>query len=139
MDHLLAFLAGQALHVLVFRRGEWDSHARDILVGSVLLNLGSAVLLHATSAGADKSWRMSFRASTTLELAAVAGLFTSMLVYRAFFHALCKFPGPFAARLSHLAHVSRSRKFRLFKELQQLHERYGDIVRLGKTPPLPWR
>ncbi|OAQ99808.1 hypothetical protein LLEC1_00720 [Akanthomyces lecanii] len=131
MNHLTAFVAGQALHVLVFNRGEWDGYAKDIIAGSVLLNLGVAVALHATSS-AD-NWGASFRASATLELAAIAGLFTSMLVYRAFFHALCKYPGPFAARLSNLHIINLSRRFRLYEEIHQLHARYGDIVRLGPS------
>lgn len=131
MNHLIAFVAGLALHILIFSRGEWDGHARDIVAGSVLLNVGVAAVLHATSL-ADH-WRTSFRASTTLELTAIAGLFTSMLLYRTFFHVLCKYPGPFAARLSNLHILNLSRRFRLYKELHQLHMQYGDIVRLGKA------
>ncbi|KAM3514035.1 hypothetical protein MY11210_002352, partial [Beauveria gryllotalpidicola] len=131
MNHLLAFLAGQALHALIFCRGEWDTHASDIIVGAILLNLGSTVVLHATST--DDSWWVSFRSSATLELATMAGLFTSMLVYRAVFHALCRYPGPFMARLSNFYLLFLSKRLRLYQELHQLHERYGDIVRLGPS------
>ncbi|PMB65937.1 Tryprostatin B 6-hydroxylase [Beauveria bassiana] len=131
MNYLLAFLAGQALHALIFCRGEWDAYASDIVVGAILLNLGSTVVLHTTSA--VDSWWVSFRNSATLELAMVAGLLTSMLVYRALFHALCRYPGPFMARLSNFYLLFLSKRLQLYRELQQLHERYGDIVRLGPS------
>lgn len=131
MNYLLAFLAGQALHALIFCRGEWDAYASDIVVGAILLNLGSTVVIHTTSA--VDSWWVSFRNSATLELATVAGLFTSMLVYRALFHALCWYPGPFMARLSNFYLLFLSKRLQLYRELQQLHERYGDIVRLGPS------
>lgn len=131
MNHLIAFVAGTALHILIFNRGEWDRHARDIVAGLVLLNLGIAAVLHATSF-AD-NWRASFRAPTTLKLATFVGLFASMLLYRASFLVLCKYPGPFMARFSDLHLLNLSRRFRLYKELHHLHMQYGDIVRLGRA------
>ncbi|KAM3435688.1 hypothetical protein MY4824_004704 [Beauveria thailandica] len=131
MNHLLAFLAGPALHALIFCRGEWDALASDMVVGAILLNLGSTVVLHATSA--VDSWWVSFKSSVTLELATMAGLITSMLVYRALFHVLCRYPGPFMARLSNFYLLFLSKGLQLHRELQQLHERYGDIVRLGPS------
>lgn len=132
MNHLFAFLAGHALHLLVFRRGEWDSAARDIMVSAALLYVGAAVALHAASGPAGGSWWASLHAATTLELAGMAGVFASMLAYRVWFHALCRYPGPWAARLSSLHLTYLSRRFRLFEELRLLHEQYGDIVRIGK-------
>ncbi|XWW99660.1 hypothetical protein V2A60_007671 [Cordyceps javanica] len=129
--HLLAFLAGTPLHLLVFSRGEWDCYARPIIIASVLLDLASAAVLHG-KAPAD-SWWTCLGTCTTLGLAAMAGLWTSMLVYRAYFHALCRYPGPFAARLSNLHLSYLSRRLRLYEELQQLHDQYGDIVRLGPS------
>ncbi|EGX91291.1 cytochrome P450 oxidoreductase, putative [Cordyceps militaris CM01] len=130
MNHLFAFLAGHALHLLVFRRGEWDSAARDIMVSAALLYVGAAVALHAASGPAGGSWWASLHAATTLELAGMAGVFASMLAYRVWFHALCRYPGPWAARLSSLHLTYLSRRFRLFEELRLLHEQYGDIVRI---------
>lgn len=136
MNHWWAFLTGQALHLLVFRRGEWDKRSRDLIIASFALTIASTVALHGASSSSSSSlrnsWWASFRTSATLELAALAGLFTSLLVYRAFFHPLGKFPGPFAARLSNLHLIQLSRRFQLFKEVQQLHEQYGDVVRIGK-------
>ncbi|KAF4534436.1 Cytochrome p450 [Lasiodiplodia theobromae] len=69
---------------------------------------------------------------STLKLACFAfGLTSSILVYRAFFHRLKRFPGPFAARLSKLYAVSLSTGLRYNIELQKLHQKYGDVVRTG--------
>jgi cytochrome P450 len=62
----------------------------------------------------------------------VAGLFSSMLIYRAFFHRLRHYPGPFLAKLSTFYITARSvKKLHLFEEVQKLHAQYGDYVRLG--------
>lgn len=70
---------------------------------------------------------------STLKLACFAfGLTSSILIYRAFFHRLRRFPGPFAARLSKLYAVSLSTGLRYNIELQKLHQKYGDVVRTGR-------
>ncbi|KAJ6160293.1 hypothetical protein N7470_003689 [Penicillium chermesinum] len=60
------------------------------------------------------------------------GLYSSILLYRVFFHRLRKFPGPFMAKVSKLWHVfklaPRSDNFRV---LDELHTQYGDYVRTG--------
>lgn len=60
------------------------------------------------------------------------GVFTSIFVYRAFFHPLQKFPGPFWARVSRfhaMGKMIQSRKG--YEDIQKLHQKYGDIVRVG--------
>ncbi|KAJ0418348.1 cytochrome P450 [Aspergillus carlsbadensis] len=57
-----------------------------------------------------------------------------MLCYRAFWHRLSSFPGPFVARLSNLYVTALSAKnLHLYEEVQRLHQQYGDYVRLGPT------
>ncbi|KAF2176885.1 cytochrome P450 [Zopfia rhizophila CBS 207.26] len=59
-------------------------------------------------------------------------LIVSMGLYRAFFHRLRKFPGPFMARLSKWYGVSLVLPdFQYYWKVQKLHEKYGDIVRTG--------
>jgi hypothetical protein len=59
-------------------------------------------------------------------------VFTSMAIYRLFFHRCRHFPGPIPARLSrfHAAYLS-SKNLRHFQELKKMHEKYGDFVRVG--------
>ncbi|KAF7558005.1 hypothetical protein G7Z17_g333 [Cylindrodendrum hubeiense] len=60
------------------------------------------------------------------------GIYSSIIVYRGAFHRLNRFPGPFAARISNLYVTLLSiKKFQLYEEVQQLHEKYGDIVRIA--------
>ncbi|KAG9235686.1 putative benzoate 4-monooxygenase cytochrome P450 [Amylocarpus encephaloides] len=60
-------------------------------------------------------------------------LWTSILLYRAFFHPLKNFPGPFGAKLSKfwsLSQVVKS-KVRYYTVVNELHHQYGDYVRTG--------
>lgn len=62
------------------------------------------------------------------------GLTLSLGVYRAFFHRLNGYPGPFAARLSKAYAFSLQWKnFQYFPEQIDLRQKYGDYVRTGKT------
>jgi hypothetical protein len=60
-------------------------------------------------------------------------LFTSISIYRLFFHPLRSFPGPGFARLTSWWGVTKialgANKYQLHHEL---HNRYGNIVRIGK-------
>ncbi|KAH7018218.1 putative cytochrome P450 [Microdochium trichocladiopsis] len=61
-----------------------------------------------------------------------AGLFSSMLVYRAFLHPLHRFPGPFGAKLSRFWSVRAAAKsVQYYKEVDALHKQYGDFIRTG--------
>lgn len=76
----------------------------------------------------------SVTAIAGLGLSLVAGLTLSILTYRAFFHRLNRFPGPFAARLSNFYPTYLSaKKLHLYEEVEQLHRQYGDFVRLGRS------
>ncbi|OBT38604.1 hypothetical protein VE00_11101 [Pseudogymnoascus sp. WSF 3629] len=56
----------------------------------------------------------------------------SILSYRVFFHPLRHFPGPFSARLTKLTHVARLLpNSDNFAQAHQLHQKYGEIVRVG--------
>jgi cytochrome P450 len=72
--------------------------------------------------------------ATSTSFAAVyfGTILLSMTIYRAFFHRLRSFPGPFLARISKFYGVSlASKKFQYYWEAQRLHEEYGDYVRTG--------
>ncbi|KAF2795827.1 putative benzoate 4-monooxygenase cytochrome P450 [Melanomma pulvis-pyrius CBS 109.77] len=60
------------------------------------------------------------------------GLFTSMVVYRLFFHRIRKFPGPFWARVSRFYALYLSAKnVQYHVELDKLRKQYGDFFRTG--------
>ena len=63
----------------------------------------------------------------------LAGLYTSLLLYRAFFSPLCRFPGPFGARLSDVYLSAHLGKQDACKQVHRLHQKYGDLVRIGSN------
>ncbi|KAJ6012324.1 hypothetical protein N7522_002679 [Penicillium canescens] len=130
---LLALGSGVALHHLFYRLSEWDtrspflltSHISVLVAGSVgiwFLNSQTEVVVSFSPNDFRKFW-----------LYHILGVYSSMLVYRGFFHRLGKFPGPFFARLSNLYLTIMSSKLSLYKEIGSLHETYGDYVRTGPT------
>lgn len=69
-------------------------------------------------------------------------LWTSIILYRTFFHRLRNFPGPFMFKVSKLWHVYiLAPNSDNYKQLDTLHKRFGDFVRTGKWPTRPqiWR
>ena len=63
----------------------------------------------------------------------VLGLFSSIVIYRLFFHSLRDFPGPKAMAISKLVHVFNSRKLDNYLQLDKLRQQYGDIIRTGPS------
>jgi hypothetical protein len=69
--------------------------------------------------------------STLLVGTYAASVYGSMIVYRLFFHPLRHFPGPTLARVSKFWHVFRLSGLQNQLLLEDLHQQYGDIVRIG--------
>jgi hypothetical protein len=66
------------------------------------------------------------------------GLFASIGIYRLFFHRIRKFPGPFGMKLSRFyAAYLNAKNYQFYKELENMHDTYGDFVRTGlySLPP----
>jgi len=63
-------------------------------------------------------------------------LTASIFAYRLFWHPLQKFPGPRLARLSKLSAVPTAFRGDMHVHLRQLHQQYGDFVRIGLKPTL---
>ena len=59
-------------------------------------------------------------------------LFTSISIYRLYFHPLAKFPGPFWARLWMWWKISKyAEEEKAYFVVHKLHQEYGDVVRIG--------
>ncbi|POS72648.1 benzoate 4-monooxygenase cytochrome P450 [Diaporthe helianthi] len=127
----VSFAAGVGLHLAIFRHGEWDDDTNTILVGAAAGEAFSTLLIHLYF---SKTLNASMYHGLHWVLAAIVGIYTSMLVYRAFFHRLLRFPGPFTARLSTLHMTLRAAKTRqIYGYIQDLHKKFGDYVRVGPT------
>lgn len=131
---LAAFAAGVSLHVCVFRIGEWDLWAvRIILFFGSLYALAVVGLMHYFLQSNITPFE-SIKIVGKLSASLMSGLVGSMLLYRGFFHRLCRFPGPVFARFSNLYPTFLSSKnLHLYDEVRALHQQYGDIVRLGTS------
>lgn len=136
MDSTLASLAvvtGISLHLLVFRHGEWDTSSPSVVVCHLLL-----LLVGIT--GAHYGILQGYSPLLIWKIGGyyLLGLYSSMLVYRGFFHRLRQFPGPFLARLSNFYLTRLSpRKLHLYEAVQALHREYGDFLRVGECSYLP--
>ena len=130
--HGIAFALGVTLHLSIFRRGEWNIYALSILqYFAIFEGIFTCVLRLFLGSEKCTTW-IVVSIALTATLSTLVGLFTSMLIYRGFFHPLKGYPGPFFSRFSSLYITFRAFKNRrLFEELQLLHKTYGDIVRIG--------
>ena len=126
----IAAAAGILSHTLIFIRNEHHIRAPEIFRVFLLL----ALLLFI---GEARIWSLNnsvqaARASALLVFSYSASLFTSIIIYRLFFHQLRKFPGPIGARITKFWHVGKLLRQPNFKVLDNLHQQYGDFVRTGK-------
>ncbi|KAL4778237.1 Tryprostatin B 6-hydroxylase [Aspergillus varians] len=127
---LVAVVAGVVSHQTYFRRGEhhlyplrhlqWYTLA--IIISTLAVSLGSGVSFYQ-SAKVVGGWTVTY----------FAGLYSSLVLYRALFHPLREIPGPYGARISSLWLSIKLHGRPAFRQLQYLHERYGPVVRIGPS------
>ena len=124
----LAAIAGFLSHILFFVWGEHHLQAPKL---SLVFSALSTIFLVISSV---QSNCRACAVRHTLAVIASYGcsLFTSIIIYRIFFHRLRYFPGPFFAKVSKLWHVGKLLQKPNFILLDELHEAYGDFVRIGK-------
>lgn len=128
----VAATLGLLSHWFYFIRGE--HHRRAVLLCKLLLWLPIASCLILVLL---LQWQFSHAVRLTASMVAayLGALWTSMLTYRAFFHPLHPFPGPYGAKTSKLYHVFQLISGRMdnFRRLAAWHQTYGDFVRIGKA------
>lgn len=133
---LSAILLGILAHVTVIRPLAVEEYLGEIFTTYAV----SAVIL-------GYAYRFIAGLPTVQTLARVAwglsafnvGLFFSIAVYRAFFHPLHRFPGPFLSKVSRFydAYLA-GRDLQYHVELERLHKTHGDFVRTGNVDPFFW-
>ncbi|KAM0541239.1 hypothetical protein ACHAPJ_013327 [Fusarium lateritium] len=131
------FVSGCVMHILFYRWGEWDLLATRLVqtyIAVPLIIIGTMGI--AKHKALLNTTNLSTAAATVLlfEFAHIVGIFSSILVYRTIFHRLNRFPGPFCARISNLYPTYlRTKNVQLYEEVEELHQKYGDFVRLGAS------
>lgn len=128
----LSLSGGVLAHHGIFIRGEWHMKVPEVIASHIALITVVFCLLarHYGSLGI---------AITALELTCSCyffALFTSMTIYRLFFHATSHFPGPKLAAITKLWHVFHTLDSRNYLFLQKLHAEYGPFVRTGERARL---
>ncbi|KAK8192010.1 putative cytochrome P450 [Phyllosticta capitalensis] len=125
---LVGAFAGHLSHVLV-QPYEIDLRLWHVLGAFVA---ASAAIFYANVALLSSTPQEALRDLAVGIASYLASLTVSIVAYRAWFHRLRKFPGPFAARISNwwiVARIARTQQMQF--ELQNLHQKYGDYVRTG--------
>lgn len=122
---LIAAALGVASHQLYFIRGEHHLQAPKLTWLAIL----APIVVFWVESG--HGVRHALLHSTGTVSSYYIGLFGSIIAYRALFHPLRAFPGPPLAKTSKLWHVFNILDSKNHLFLDDLHARYGDIVRTG--------
>lgn len=126
-----SLVAGVAVHHTVFRCYEIDGYAWQL----VFVHLGAMAALLASyiQTGEHQLASALFRVLVVAN-AYFVGVASSILLYRALFHPLHRFPGPFGAKLTRFYSMRTAIKsMKNYEDVQRLHRVYGDIVRVGES------
>lgn len=123
-----AFVAGVASHLLYFHRGEHHMYGLTYIWTTISATVAGAILLKT-----QYNYAVTEAATTSLAIVGVwlAGIYSSLLLFRMFLNPLNRFPGPFGARLSQFwwsSYIGGSSK--AFLKSQDLHAKYGHFVRV---------
>lgn len=125
--HLLAFGAGVLCYAGYFNHGEHHLYGMKYLQLHAVAFLGAAALLHRQGLGLTEAVIQTFMYDGVF----LAGLYASLLVYRAFLNPLNVFPGPKTARITSFDLSFRIHNTQMYKTLQELHRQHGRFVRIG--------
>lgn len=121
---------GVLSHLLYFIRGEHHKHTLQFV--QILFVVVPCCILIFT-----RLLHVAFGQATLLAMGVgafyLAGLWTSMIMYRAFFHRLNRFAGPWHLKLSKFASFITLRKLDNFRKSYNWHQTYGNFVRTGTS------
>lgn len=114
----------QTIH-LMFNKLEHTTPLRYLLVVSGILPLVPCYIFSASPAALSLN---------TSYLVSYTTLVVSVLCYRLSpLHPLWKYPGPILARCSKFYGIWQQYSGEMYLKVQAMHDRYGDVVRTGKS------
>ncbi|KAI1646748.1 cytochrome P450 [Daldinia loculata] len=119
---------GVLFHLTIAQMGDVESFMYTLIAAMLFLMFGIvsiSMLLGSSFLGASAGLCVLARTFN-------AGLFSSMVIYRLFFHRLRKFPGPFDLKISRFFSVLRvAKEVKYHNDVAKMHEKYGDFIRTG--------
>jgi Cytochrome P450 len=125
-----ALAAGISTHLAYFKSGEHHLYGTKYIQIFSVAFIAAAWLLIGV---AKQPLWSAFSAVALLAFYYLVGLYTSLLAYRAFFHPLNRFPGPFGNRLGNLWFSAQLSNADAYKKVYNLHKKYGPFVRVGSS------
>lgn len=126
---LIAAALGVTAHHGYFIHGDHLTNIPPLLLGTGAFYVSAIALQVALlSSPLIQSWLLV----TRIYAAFATGLYTSIFVYRVWFHRLNKYPGPWGAKVSKLYHMYHIRHLDQWKWYQSLIQQYGPVVRIGE-------
>jgi drug/metabolite transporter (DMT)-like permease len=121
---------GVLSHIAYFIHGEHHESAPTLALLCVLV---PALLFTGQVVYMNVDTNQAALTTTVLYMSYFSALWTSIIVYRLFFHRLNKFPGPFWAKVSKLYHAALViRPMDNYLLLHRWHQKYGAFVRTGE-------
>ena len=133
LQPLFACILGVTAHYLVFIHGDWHLWVRTIVYGHII----AMSMLVIFDIELSYSIKNGLTDAIITSSCYFISLFSSIVVYRIYFHRLRPFPGPKLAAASKLWHVWQCRDSRNHLLLESLYQKYGAFVRTGRTRPSP--
>ncbi|KAL8822793.1 MAG: hypothetical protein Q9191_006478 [Dirinaria sp. TL-2023a] len=125
---IAAIILGVVSHLFYFIHGE--HHTQALLLLKLFFLLPPIATISLIQFGG-----FTFGDAATLTAAITASycaaIWTSMVIYRVFFHRLGQFPGPHLAKVSKFYHSLCCYRMDNHKVRARWHEQYGDFVRIG--------
>lgn len=129
---VVSTLSGITSHIVFFIHGELDHLVQQIFLGFILAP-ASIFAIFFLYLGIP--FLQSSITTATIWTGFLSGLTASILTYRLFLHPLRKFPGPVMARTTKWwSAIKAANSFQYRYLVTDLHEKYGDFVRVGESP-----
>lgn len=133
LSALSAAFIGVLSHLAVFVRSEWDNSGPKLfyfMISAPWIIAGTSHFYLRTSVAASIIYGILIPFSWTL------GVFSSITIYRLFFHRTRKFPGPLGNKISafYTFYTCVLPGYQRFIKYQEFHDKYGDFVRVCESP-----
>lgn len=116
---IYAALTGLTAHLCIIIHGEWHLRAPSVPIIHILI---AVALSTVTSLGY----------CATIFASYLTTLFSSMIIYRLFFHHLRHFNGPRLFAATKLWHVFLTLDNKNFRLLEKLHKQNGNVICTSK-------